>query len=258
MFPFSFVTANGLSHVNAPNQDSPMNANSYKAAALELGLQVRQPAKQMVPMPITTDVRRSLTQSTAAAVVRRRGLRGRHERRHKAVRWAMLPTMLPTMNFSEVNETTEPVNALAELLHRLATDGVVCPGQPKGVYADIVMGEYRFRLYAVTDAAVTAEYSDDGAFGSSSGSSSGSAFDSAEISPNLLLILKPVASSYLPIGTQLVVQEDNLLNSEPVLRWATSPTCLSTQVYGNWQAQFTVDVWLPTAGKISLPPLTFG
>lgn len=265
MFPFSFVTATGLSHVDAPNQESSMNANPYKAAALELdlGLQGRQPNKQAATKPVTTkpvmtDASRSLTQSPEVAVARRCARRGRHERRHNAVNWAMLPTM----NFAEANETAEPVNALEELLHRLATDGVVCPGRPKGVYADIATGEYRFRLYAVTDAAVTDEYSDDKASDDrthdpASGSVSGSAFSSVEVTPNLWLILKPLANSYLPIGTQLIMQEASLLNSEPVLRWATSPTCLYTQVYGNWQEKFTVDVWLPTAGKISLPPLMF-
>lgn len=247
MFPFSFVIANGLSDVDAPHQDSPMNANPDTAAALglDLDLRLRQPAKQIASMPVTTNTRRPLTKSSEAAVMHRRARRGRHERRYKAVSWAVLPTM----NFSEVNEPAEPVNALEELLHRLSTDSVVCPSRPKGVYADIATGEYCFRLYAVTDAVVTAEHGDDRAYDS--------AFGSAEMTPNLLLILKPLANSYLPIGTQLIVQENNLLNSEPVLSWATSPTCLHTQVYGNWQDQFTVDVWLPTAAKISLPPLTF-
>ena len=51
---------------------------------------------------------------------------------------------------------------------------------------------------------------------------------------SLLLILGPIANSYLPIGTELTITENNLLHSGQNLRWTSQPICLYTQVFGDW------------------------
>ncbi|MEL6490888.1 MAG: hypothetical protein AAFQ95_13090, partial [Cyanobacteria bacterium J06621_3] len=104
-----------------------------------------------------------------------------------------------------------------------------------GVYADFRMGEYCLRLQALTWPEAT--------------------LIDRELS--LLLLLTPRANSYLPIGSALSVTEDNLLHSGQTLCWASHPTCLYTQIFGDWEKQFSVRVSLPNAVSLVLPSLTF-
>ena len=111
--------------------------------------------------------------------------------------------------------------------------------EPRGVYSDMVIGEHSLRLQALVwpiDDQTTL---------------------SSERESSLLLILSPTVGSYLPIGSSLTVAENNLLHSAPHIRWASHPSCLYTQVFGDWRKQFTVKILLPNALPKTLPALSF-
>lgn len=106
--------------------------------------------------------------------------------------------------------------------------------QLRGVYADISILEYQLRLQALADIQ-----------------------SASDKELHLLLVLSPLSNSYIPIGTALTIAEKNLLSSESHLRWASQPACLYTQVFGEWEKKFTVQISLPNALPKALPALTF-
>ena len=108
-------------------------------------------------------------------------------------------------------------------------DQVIFPEQTDGVYTDLAIAEYRLRVYAMVHS-------------------------SADVS-SLFLILGPLAGSYLPMGSRLSVREQNLLLSEPRLHWAQRSTYVHTQVFGNWEEKFTIEIVLPNARPKVLAPL---
>ncbi|MEM9089490.1 MAG: DUF1822 family protein [Cyanobacteria bacterium P01_F01_bin.53] len=124
---------------------------------------------------------------------------------------------------------------LKALLSRLEGSELVVDPDASGLYTDFSITEYKLRLYALiwaVDASETSELS-------------------------LVLILGPIAGSYLPMGTQISVKEKNLLVAEQNLRWTSNPTYLYTQVFGSWEEQFTIEIFLPNARPFSLSPLVF-
>ena len=124
---------------------------------------------------------------------------------------------------------------LKALRSRLEGGDLVIDPDASGLYTDFSITEYKLRLYALiwaVDASETSELS-------------------------LVLILGPIAGSYLPMGTQISVKEKNLLVAEQNLRWTSNPTYLYTQVFGSWEEQFTVEIFLPSARPFSLSPLVF-
>ena len=128
-----------------------------------------------------------------------------------------------------------PEGELATLLNRADFSDLDLPTQAEGVYANLSVGEYKLRLYALVWA-----------------------IDSAmETELSLCLILGPVAGSYLPMGTQLTVKEKHLLLTGQALKWTSHPTYLYTQVFGSWAEQLTVEVLLPNNRPVALPPLAF-
>lgn len=163
-------------------------------------------------------------QLAARAVVdKRRREYGRNRFRQKPAAWQPLPTA-----------------ELAELIRRFeGADEIVCWGDVRGVFVDIAIAEYRLRLHTLVCPRETFL---------------GSQLDEGL---GLLLILGPIANSYLPIGTELTITENNLLHSGQNLRWMSQPVCLYTQVFGDWEKRFTVQVRLPNGAFITLPPLTF-
>jgi hypothetical protein len=129
-----------------------------------------------------------------------------------------------------------PDEELAALIRRFDPNEVMFPPETSGVYIDLSIAEYKLRLYALTWIATPA----------------------AELEGlGLFLILGPVQGSYLPIGTRLTVKENNLLLTEPNLRWTAYPTYLYTQVFGLWEEKLTVEVLLPNTCPFALPPLNF-
>lgn len=74
---------------------------------------------------------------------------------------------------------------------------------------------------------------------------------------SLFLVLGPIAGSYLPMGSQLSVKENNLLMADQTLQWMSNPSYLYTQVFGSWDKKFTVEILLPQTRSFVLPPLTF-
>lgn len=163
-------------------------------------------------------------QLAARAVVdKRRREYGRNRFRQKPAAWQPLPTA-----------------ELAELIRRFeGADEIVCWGDVRGVFVDIAIAEYRLRLHALVCPRETFL---------------GSQLDEGL---SLLLILGPIANSYLPIGTELTVTENNLLNSGQSLCWTSQPACLYTQVFGDCANQFTVRIKLPNGGSVTLSSLTF-
>lgn len=124
---------------------------------------------------------------------------------------------------------------LKALLSRLEGSELMIDPEASGLYTDFSITEYKLRLYALiwaVDASETSELS-------------------------LVLILGPIAGSYLPMGTQISVKEKNLLVAEQNLRWTSNPTYLYTQVFGSWEEQFTVEIFLPNARPFALSPLVF-
>ncbi|MEL6815202.1 MAG: hypothetical protein AAFP03_10370 [Cyanobacteria bacterium J06598_3] len=128
-----------------------------------------------------------------------------------------------------------PRKELSRLLKRFKSGDIDLPQAAAGVYADVLITEYKLRLYALVWAV--------------------EALLEPELS--LFLILGPTQGSYLPMDTQLTVKENNLLLTEQTLRWTSAPTYLYTQVFGTWKEKFTVEIALPYARPLSLPPLTF-
>ena len=144
---------------------------------------------------------------------------------------------LPTPEWNPM--TAHTVSSLVQqFAHRTKETGSL-QGQ-RGVYADLRIGEYRLRLQALA--------------WSKAGMSKAVLTD-REL--NLLLLLGPIANSYLPVGSELTVTENNLRHVGQSLCWSSSPTCLYTQIFGDWEKQFSVQVSLPNAMSLVLPSLTF-
>ena len=129
---------------------------------------------------------------------------------------------------------------LAALLIRLDFSDDAFPTEPYGSYLNISAGEYKFRLYARAWEEETSFQED---------------LDDIDVENQLYLILQPINGSYLPVGTELHVQEANLLTSEQRLSWNSQPTYLYVRAFGEWAARFSVKVHLPNAQPIELPPL---
>ncbi len=130
-----------------------------------------------------------------------------------------------------------PEGELVTLLNRLDPLEISAPPNAvvNGVYSDLAIAEYRLRLYALVRSTVQA----------------------AESSLSLFLVLGPIQGSYLPIETRLSVQENNLLLTEANHKWISHPAYLYTQVFGTWEEKFTVEVLLPNARPLTMPPLSF-
>ena len=114
-----------------------------------------------------------------------------------------------------------------------------------GVYSDLAIAEHRLRLYALIEPKT----------GGESGIQLSAEASLARLAPKLLLALSPLGNSYLPIGTELTIAENNLLHSGQNMRWANSSTYLYTQVFGDWTRQFTPVVRLPKRLPVKLSPL---
>lgn len=122
---------------------------------------------------------------------------------------------------------------LSTLFNRLSPKDAYCIPEINGVCADVSIAEYKLRLYALV-------WTDD-------------TLD--ELDPRLFLLLGPVAGSYLPIDSQLSIKEDHLLLSEQKMRWTHDSTYLCSQVLGLWKLKFTVEILLPNARPLAMPPL---
>jgi len=134
--------------------------------------------------------------------------------------------------------TWRPLTAasLTDVVARFRNTEIICKEDARGVVADISAAEHRLQLSALA-------WTED--------------ILPVESALSLLLVLSPIENSYLPIDTELTVTENNLLHSGQNLRWANNPTCLYTQVFGDWEKQFTVQVTLPSGAGVALPPLAF-
>ncbi|MGB3671276.1 MAG: hypothetical protein WA984_14275 [Phormidesmis sp.] len=114
-----------------------------------------------------------------------------------------------------------------------------------GVYTDFAIAEYRLRLYALIESKT----------GCASSIQRSVEASLAGLDPKLLLALSPLGNSYLPIGTELTIAENDLLHSGQNMRCASSSTYLYTQVFGDWTGQFTPAVRLPRLLPVKLSPL---
>jgi len=229
MFPFSFLTAS--SQPLKPLSSRLLADEKLPSAPVSQPPFSSQPQKQPASQPLPKSVPRSksqvqqrldtLAKRVSAPAVSRRN-------RHQQMKQSMTASWLPL-----------PTPDLSSLIERFGGTEVQCPADSRGVYADLTVGEYRLRLNAL----VWSEAVPDGLV------------EDSELS--LLLVLSPMGQSYLPIGTELTITENNLLHSGQNLRWTGQPTCLYTQVFGDWEKKFTVGVLLPNALPKMLPPLTF-
>lgn len=142
-------------------------------------------------------------------------------------------------NGLNIDWSRSPADELATLIgqSKLLEGGALSALQ--GGYADMAIAEYQLRLFAI---AAPTDFLG----------------KSTELQLlNLLLLLQPVASSYLPIGTTLSIQDQYSLYAEPSLQWASDPVYLCTSVFCPLEAQLTVAVHLPNARPAILPTLTF-
>ena len=128
--------------------------------------------------------------------------------------------------------------ALTEVMTRFEGTEFSCCQATRGFFAEMSIAEYRLQLHALV-------WPEDGLLNP----------EATELS--LLLVLSPSAIGYLPIGTEITIAEHNLLHSGQNLRWGSNPTYLYTQVFGEWEKRFTVQVALPSGASVTLPPLTF-
>ena len=124
---------------------------------------------------------------------------------------------------------------MAALLNRFSAadfdpESVAFPEGTDGVYTDLVIAEHRLRVYAMVH--------------------------SAQAQRSLFLILGSIKDSYLPMGSRLTVSEKNLLLSVPGLHWSERSTYIYTQVFGDWEEKFTIEIELPNAHPKLLAPLT--
>ena len=108
-------------------------------------------------------------------------------------------------------------------------DTAVFAENTDGVYTDLAIAEYRLRVFAMVH--LTPEFS------------------------GLFLLLGSVNGSYLPMGSRLIVKENNLLLSEQELHWTEHSAYVHTQVFGSWQEKFTIEIVLPNARPKVLAPL---
>jgi hypothetical protein len=149
-----------------------------------------------------------------------------------------------------------PDEALATLLNRFDPAEITFPAETTGVYIDLSIAEYQLRLYVLTWVAGTSKQTTSEQATSEQATSE--KIEPAQLKPlSLFLILGPIKGSYLPIDTQLRVKENNLLLSDPHLRWTAHPAYLYTQVLGLWEEQLTVEVLLPNRHPLALPPINF-
>jgi hypothetical protein len=169
--------------------------------------------------------------------------------------WIQLPKATqPTQNKAgnpEKSVLAPFETSLTALLDQFHATDIAFPPETSGVYTDLAIAEYKLRLYALV-------WSVTGAAKAPVEAPVEALIDTSEETDlSLFLILGPVEGSYLPMGTRLTVKENNLLLTDQNLRWTSHPTYLYTQVFGAWKEKFTVEVLLPNARPILLPPLAF-
>lgn len=250
MFPFSFLATgphgvrnvcdsvpsdqicsdggNDASRTQKPCQEQHGHLDGYEFSQMSLE-----------PQPIDREL--DLDRSHHA-----RGLANHRYSNHRYYRYQQ-------MNQSPVWQTM-PALSVRNLVEQFEQAGIFdegCEVSPRGVYADVSIGEYRLRLQSL---AWSQPVCSNVAYTAQTNTTQAAATD-AEL--KLLLVLSPMAGSYLPIGTSLTITENNLLHSAPHLQWASHPNCLYTQVFGDWEKKFTVKIVLPNALPKTLPSLTF-
>lgn len=219
MFPFCFLSTSAL--CATPTINTVLTNNVLVERLV-------QSARQVSILP--TDFRCSdgADRSTEGSVHRRM-------RQRVSEGWRLLPM---DRDRNTVDWQRSPADKLAALMKRselLEADAV---SAQSGVYMDVAISEYRLRLFVL---ARTIDFSEKSA---------------AQKSINLLLLLQPIASSYLPIGTTLILREQDSLYAEPTLQWASDPAYLFSQVLVSQEAQLTVEIHLPDARSAVLPSLT--
>lgn len=115
---------------------------------------------------------------------------------------------------------------------------ICCVEPVNAVFTEIVIANYPFRLYAIANA--TSQHQ-----------------PNSESDSNLLLVLTPMANSYVPVGTDLTIRESDRVCAYQHRCWSTNPAYLYTLVSGHWEQQFTVEVVLPNVLPFALPTLSF-
>lgn len=219
MFPFCFLSTSAL--CIAPPANTVLTNNV-------LAERLVQSAKQVPTLPIAFRCGDGVDRSTAGPVHRRM-------RRQLSKGWRSLPRDYAR---STIDWLRSPADELAALMRQSALLKAEAGSARWGVYADVAIADYQLRLFAI---ASTMEFSDKSA---------------TQHSENLLLLLQPIASSYLPIGTTLTLRAQDSLYAEPTLQWASNPIYLFSRVLASRETQFTVEIHLPDARSAVLSPLT--
>ncbi|MEL6900294.1 MAG: hypothetical protein AAFP07_05035 [Cyanobacteria bacterium J06606_4] len=192
-----------------------------------LAERLAQTAKQVPRLPTVFRCSDGADRSTAGPVHRRM-------RRRVSEGWRSLPM---DRDRRTLDWLQSPADELAALMRQSALLEAEAGSAQQGVYADVAIADYQLRLFAI---ARMMDFSD----------------KAAPRSANLLLLLQPIASSYLPIGTTLTLRTQDSLSVEPTLQWSSRPIYLFSRVLVSRETQLTVEIHLPDAQSVVLSPLT--
>ena len=152
--------------------------------------------------------------------------------------WTLLPppALAPVglRDLQAVNRES-PAEEFAAILSQLRDSGEDIPTNARGACQDFELATYGLRLFAVTWEVAETEV--------------------AEWS--LLLVLGAQLGSYLPQGLKLKVSEGETLLDEKVVSQDTDDSYVYTQVIGELNEQFTVEITTADGNSMTLPNFVF-
>lgn len=145
--------------------------------------------------------------------------------------WILLP---PQAAFRAVRS---PVEEYDTLRNNLADQGIRIPPQARAAHRELLWGNLELHLYVVI-------WHND--------------FASLDLESNLMIILSTPTDVAMPVGTRLLVRDEQVLLVEAEMRQASAEAYLYAQVGGIQGEMFWVEIELPGAARLRLPPFQLG
>ena len=152
--------------------------------------------------------------------------------------WTLLPppaiAPIGLRDLQAVNRES-PAEEFAAIVSQLRASGEDIPTNARGACQDFTLASYGLRLFAVTWEVAETEVPE----------------------WSLLLVLGARLGSYLPQGLKLQVSEGETLLDEKVVAQDTDDSYVYTQVIGELNEQFTVEITTADGNSMTLPNFVF-
>jgi hypothetical protein len=149
--------------------------------------------------------------------------------------WVLLPPL--ALEGAAMRSIRSPVQEIAGVVTQLKSKGISIPIAARGAYQDLLLGDSRLRLYAVT----------------------WSAMPVGSVSQwFLLLVLAPEFGCRLLEETTMQISDDTKVLTQSTLPPHASDDYIYAAVSGSWSETFSVTLSLVNGISLTLPPFAFG